>query len=105
MISPPGPIQGALVGSPQAIDCTVSTVSGVELSSVMINWLRPDGNVITSDNRIVVNQVTSFGQNYTKHLHFIYLVEEDVGTYTCEVMILDALQTSVVELDNLSCKY
>ena len=31
-ITPSGPIQGAMVGSPQDIQCTVSTVSGVELS-------------------------------------------------------------------------
>ena len=30
-ITPSGPIQGAMVGSPQDIQCTVSTVSGVEL--------------------------------------------------------------------------
>ena len=36
-ISPSGPIQGAMVGSPQVINCTVSTVSGVESSSVMIS--------------------------------------------------------------------
>ena len=94
-----------MVGSPQAIECTVDTVSGVELSSVMINWLGPDGNIITSNNRIVVNPVASFGKTYTRDLHFIYLVEEDVGIYTCEVMILDTLKASVVELGNLSCKY
>ena len=34
-ISPSGPIQGAMVGSPQVINCTVSTVSGVESNSVI----------------------------------------------------------------------
>ena len=29
-MSPSGPIQGAMVGSPQDIQCIVSTVSGVE---------------------------------------------------------------------------
>ena len=40
-ITPSGPIQGAMVGSPQDIQCTVNTVSGVELSSVMISWIGP----------------------------------------------------------------
>ena len=83
----------------------MNTVSGVDLSSVMINWLGPDGNVITSNSRIIVDQITPFGQNYTRDLHFIHLVEEDVGIYTCEVMILNTQQTSAVELENLSCKY
>ena len=93
-----------MVGSPQAIECTVSTVSGVELSSVMISWMGPDGTVITNNSRIIVNPVNSFGNNYTSGLHFIYLMEGDEGTYTCNVMILESAQTSVVELDKLSCK-
>ena len=104
-ISPTGPIQGATVGSPQALDCTVSTVSGVEFSSVMISWMGPDGNVITNNSRVIVNPVNSFGNNYTSGLHFIYLMEEDEGIYTCNVMILETTQTSVVELDNLTRKY
>ena len=94
-----------MVGSPQTIECTVHTVSGVMLSSVMISWMGPDGNFITSNGRIIVNPVTSFGNNYTSGLHFIYLMEEDVGIYTCNVMILESTQTRVVELDNLTCKY
>ena len=39
IISPSGTIQGAIVGSPQVITCRVTTVSGVESSSVMISWM------------------------------------------------------------------
>ena len=83
----------------------MNTVSGVELSSVTMNWLGPDGNIITNSSRIIVNQITSFGQNYSRNLRFIHLVEEDVGTYTCEVMISNIQQTRAVELEDLSCKY
>ena len=102
---PAGPIQGAIVGSPQAIQCIVITVSGVELSSIMISWMGPDGTLITDNSRIIVNPVTSFGNVYINTLHFIYLMEGDEGTYSCNVMILDTTQTSVVELGNLTCKH
>ena len=105
LISPPGPIQGTTVGSPLGIQCIVNTVSGVEFSSVMINWMIPNGNDITDTSRIIVNPVTSFGNNYTSGLHFIYLKEGDEGMYTCNVMILDNTQSAVIELDSLTCKY
>ena len=54
-ITPSGPIQGAMVGSPQDIQCTVSTVSGVELSSVMISWMGPGGDTITNDSRVTIS--------------------------------------------------
>ena len=94
-----------MVGSPQGIECTASTVSGVEFNSVTISWLGPDGNVITDSSRIIVNPVTSFSSNFTSGLHFIYLMEGDEGIYTCNVMILEAIWSGVVELDNLTCKY
>ena len=102
---PTGPIQGAIVGNPQGIECIVSTVGGVEFSSVMITWMGPDGNVITNNSRIIVNPVTSFGNNYTSNLHFIYLMEGDEGMYTCNMMILDVIKTGYVELNNFTCKY
>ena len=104
-ISPPGPIQGATVGSPLGIQCIVTTVSGVEVSSVMISWMGSNGNNITDTSRIIVNPVTSFGNNYTSGLHFIYLKEGDEGMYTCNVTILDNTQSAVIELDSLTCKY
>ena len=98
------PIQGAMVGSPQDIHCIVSTVSGVESSSVMISWMGSDGNLITDSSRIIVNPITASGNNYTSSLNFIYLMEGDEGIYTCNVMILDTTQTSTVELSNFTCK-
>ena len=71
----------------------------------MINWIGPDGNLTTDNSRIIVNPVTSFGNNYTSGLHFIYLKEGDEGMYICNVMILENTQTGVIELDYLTCKY
>ena len=105
LISPHGPIQGATVGSPLGIQCIVNTVSGVKFSSVMISWMALNGIDITDTSRIIVNPVTSFGNNYTSGLHFIYLKEGDEGMYTCNVTILDNTQSAVIELDSLTCKY
>ena len=98
-ISPSGPIQGAMVGSPQVINCTVSTVSGVESSSVMISWIGPGGSTITSDSRVTISATTSSGNNmYTSGLQLTNLMEGDKGTYTCNVMILETSESQSVEL-------
>ena len=98
---PSGPIQGAMVGSPQDIQCIVSTVSGVELSSVMISWMGPGGESITNDSRVTISPTTSSGNNYTSSLQFTYLMEGDEGIYTCNVMILETTGSQFVELVDL----
>ena len=102
---PSGPIQGAMVGSPQDIQCIVSTVSGVELSSVMISWMGPGGESITNDSRVTISPTTSSGNNFTSSLQFTYLMEGDEGMYTCNVMILETNTSSVIELDSLTGSY
>ena len=94
-ISPSGPIQGAMVGSPQMIQCTVS---GVESSSVMISWKGPGGDTITSDSRVTISGTTGLMST----LNFIYLMEGDEGTYTCNVMILGTNESASVELETLT---
>ena len=94
---PSGHIQGAMVGSPQDIQCIVSTVSGVELSSVMISWMGPGGESITNDSRVTISPTTSNGNNYTSSLQFTYLMEGDEGMYTCNVMILETRASNIVE--------
>ena len=99
-ISPSGPIQGAMVGSPQDIQCTVSTVSGVELSSVIISWMGPGGDTITNDSRVTISPTSGSGNNYTSSLQFMYLMEGDEGIYECNVMILETNGTDSTELQN-----
>ena len=101
---PFGPIQGAMVGSPQDIQCIVSTVSGVELSLVMISWMGPGGESITNDSRVTFSPTTSSGNNYTSSLQFTYLMEGDEGMYTCNVMILDTTTSDFIEIYNLTSK-
>ena len=105
-ISPSGAIQGAMVGSSQNIQCTVSTVSGVEYSSVMISWMGPEGNIITNNSRVTISQTTSSGNYmYTRNLQFTYLMEGDEGTYTCNVSILDTNGANLIEIQDLSSKF
>ena len=99
-ITPSGPIQGAMVGSPQDIQCTVSTVSGVEFSSVMIIWMGPGGDTITNDSRVTINPTSVSGNNYTSSLQFMYLMEGDEGIYECNVMILETTTLDDTELRN-----
>ena len=97
-ISPPGLIQGAMVGSPQMIQCTVNTVNGVESSSVMITWMGPRGDTITSDSRVNI----SGSSGLMSTLNFMYLMEGDDGTYTCNVMILETSGSASVVLGTLT---
>ena len=99
---PSGPIQGAMVGSPQYIQCIVSTVSGVELSSVMISWMGPGGEYITNDSRVTISPTTSSGNNYTSTLQFTKLIEGDEGIYVCNGMILETEKLASVELSDLT---
>ena len=104
-ISPPGPIQGAMVGSPLVINCTVSTVSGVESSSVMISWMGPGGESIINNSRVTISPITSSGNNYNSSLQFTYLMEGDEGTYTCNVIILETIASQSVELESFLGMY
>ena len=104
-ISPSGPIQGAMVGSPRTIICTVSAVNGVESSSVMISWIGPGGGAIMSDCRVTISPTTSSENTFTSSLQFNYLMEGDEGTYTCNVLIPGANGSQSVELQSLTSKF
>ena len=93
-----------MVGSPQDIQCIVSTVSGVELSSVMISWMGPGGESITNDSRVTISPTTSNGNNYTSSLQFTYLMEGDEGVYTASVTILDTVNLQTAVIDSLTSK-
>ena len=94
------------MGSSQVINCTVSTVSGVESSSVMISWEETVGAsgmgpVMNDDGRVTISPTTSSGTTYTSSLQFTYLMEGDEDNYTCNVMILDTSESQAVEIRSL----
>ena len=93
------------MGSSENIQCTVSTVSGLESSSVMISWMGPGGNIDATNGRVSIGSVTDDGNNmYTRSLQFTYLMEGDEGTYTCNVMIHDASGSLSINLQSLTSK-
>ena len=94
-----------MVGNSQDIKCIVSTVSGVELSSVMISWMGPGGESITNDSRMTISQTNSSGNNYTSSLQFTYLKEGDEGMYTCNVMILETSASDFINIYNPISKF
>ena len=100
-ISPSGPIEGAMVGNPQMMECRVSTVSGVESSSVMISWMGPEGDTIRNDSRVTISPTISSNNNYTSSIQFTYLMEGDNGTYMCNVSILITSEVASVDLETL----
>ena len=93
-----------MVGSSQDIQCTVSTISGVESSSIMISWVGPGGNTIRNDSRVTISQTSSNDNSYTSNLQFMYLMEGDEGYYECNVMILETRVPSFVIISNLRGK-
>ena len=93
------------MGSLQVINCTVSTVSGVESSSVMIGWMGSGGNIDATNGRVSTTSVTDDGNNmYTRSLQFTYLMGGDEGTYTCNVMILGTSVSQAVEIQTLTSR-
>ena len=96
------------VGMSVDIVCTVSTVSGVESSSVLISWTGPGGGSgggpIINDSRMSISSTTSSGNNYTSSVQFTYLMEGDEDTYTCNVIILETIGSSSYTLPSLISK-
>ena len=112
-ISPRGPIQRAMVGSPLDINCTVSMATGVNISSVDIMWMYTapldddsEGVLIMNDSRITVTNPFPSGDNsYTSSLRFAYLMANvDEGMYNCSVMILNVERIESVTLTDLISK-
>ena len=96
-ISPSGPIQGAMVGDPQVINCTAVTPT---LLDVVFNWIGPSGNIV-DDSRVTISPTTSSGDIYTSSLQFTYLMEGDEGTYTCVVSLLSINNSASVNISEL----
>ena len=107
-ISPPGPLQG-VVGDSLDLICTVSTFTGVELNAVMIMWLDSEDDPLMNDGRVTISPAASTGSNtFASNLSFAYLMDgdfSDEGTYTCNVMILDASGSDSFVIESLSGQY
>ena len=100
-IQPPGPIMGAMVGSPLNANCIVSTVNGVEFSDVVIIWSGPG---VSMRNRFIMGDIISLGgNNFSRSLDIEYLLKSDeLISYFCIVMILEGGGTESFELETLT---
>ena len=89
-----------MVGSPLIAECTVSTVDGVELSDIMINWTGPE----VSTDRFIMGSTISNGNNtYSRTLQINYLVQTDENsTYFCVVKLLEVTVMESFELQLLT---
>ena len=94
-----------MVGSPQDIQCIVSTVNGVDSSLVMIGWMGPNGSY-ASNSRITIKMDGMANHNtYNSTLQFDYLMEGDEGVYTCSVTILDTVNLQTTKIESLTSKH
>ena len=65
----------------------------------MISWMGPGGNINATNDRVFIESDSDDDSNmYTRSLKFTYLMEEDNGTYTCNVMILETSGTQSFEM-------
>ena len=105
--TPSGLIRGAVVGDNQIIHCTISTVNGVKLNAVTVDWIGPGGASI-SRNMISLPALSSsnnFTNNFSSSLEFMYLREVDEGRYMCNVSILQVSESIIIELGTLIGKF
>ena len=99
-------VEGAVVGNNQTIQCTISTVSGVTVNSVIVNWIGPSEASITNDSRVMISLLTfdNSTNNFSSFLKFVYLMEGDEGMYVCNVSILQTSECNAVEVGALTGK-
>ena len=87
------------VGQEQAILCTATVISTSD-HSVIFTWITPDG-VDIDDERVTILPSTIDGNNFTSILKFEYLMENDNGTYICEIMSNNSTTSASTELQDL----
>jgi len=104
-ISPPGPIQGAMVGSSQTIDCIATTTVVIYSGLLDFIWIGPGGGSITTNSRVTIDSITSSGNTYTSSLQFAYLTERDGGNYTCNVQLFNVSGTNSIVIEPPDCEY
>ena len=72
-------------------------LSGVSAS---VEWIGPNGTVLTSDSRITVGDTleTSPGREYQKTLSFLPLSDGDSGSYSCSATVIPTTSNSLVTI-------
>ena len=64
----------------------------------VVEWRRPDGSVLNSDNRITVGDVAepTPGRDYERSVTFSPLSAGDSGNYSCSATVMPTMVTSGV---------
>ena len=95
-----------MVGDNQIIHCTISTVNGVRLNAIRVNWTGPGGTSINNNSRTIIslpifNSSSDSTNNFSSFLEFKYLMQRDEGRYMCNVSILQANASITIEVGAL----
>ena len=88
----------------QDIICLITITSAIDPNSVELTWTYNDGN-ITADNRVTIIPTNVTGNpssfTYTATIQFAYLMEGDIGNYTCKVSADNMIKSHSIVLQNL----
>ena len=90
-------------GDSYKIQCTAYTDEMINPNNVTVSWTGPNGT-ITNDNRLTITPTISNGTSHNSSLQFSYLLENDEGEYSCNLVIFGTLLSGSksVNLGNFS---
>lgn len=92
------------VGKPYMMQCSVYTSEKINNTMIKINWIGPDG-FIRNTSRIVIHPTVSDDDIiHNSTLQFLYLRQNDIGPFTCNVTILNITLSQTFQLDNITSK-
>ena len=98
-----GAMENLTVGNPYEIQCKVYTDQIVNSDIVDITWIGPDNDPILPDSRLSII-TNSIGHNHTSTLLFLHLSEDNEGLFTCNVTILNNIDSESFKVE-LSSKF
>ena len=104
-ISPTGPIENATVGDPLTLTCMVTTNMTVRSDLLTFMWIKQGEGIITSNNSITIQPVTSMNNMYMSVLQFNELIESDGGIYICNVTFFNVNGSDSIEIETPDCEY
>ena len=95
----------AIISKPYWIHCIVTTSEKVNSSIVKIDWRGPDGSIINNSRITIKPTVSDNGIMHNSSLQFLNISQNDIGTFICDVTILDTHKSKVLQLNNFTSKH
>lgn len=97
-------IGSATVGESYSIRCSIYTSERMNSSIITTDWIGPDGS-IANDSRITIYPtVSNDGIIHNSTLQFLYLHQNDSGSFTCNMAILNTTLSQTFQLNNITGK-